>query len=244
MAQQSDPLSQPKREQFVGIENRNFLSPIGFKFAISKMRGVDFFCQSASIPSISMGSADQPTRFNKVRHPGDELYYDDLHLKFLVDENMKNWYQVHDWMRKITTPYSSEEFTYDRGTMESINPLKRAQGYEMFGNNDWQSDCSLYILSSNYRPVAEFVFKDAFPIVLTTLNFDASVPDVNYFTAEVTMRYNYYNYFIYDAAEATDGSMRANYQVSEKGRVLRDPEFDETTEFRRNNHQVVPGLRY
>ena len=27
--------------------NRNFLSPIGFKFNIGKMKGVDFFCQAA-----------------------------------------------------------------------------------------------------------------------------------------------------------------------------------------------------
>ena len=243
MANQSDNDTLPRRESFVGIENRNFLSPIGFKFAISKMRGVDFFCQSASIPSISMGSADQPTRFNKVRHPGDELYYEDLHIRFLVDENMKNWYQVHDWIRKITTPYSAEEFTYDRGKMQGRNPLKREQGFYYFGDNQWQSDCSLFILSSNYKAVAEFQFKDAFPISLTTLNFDASVPDVNYFTAEVEMRYNYYNYFIYDAAEATDASMIPNYQVSEKGRVLR-PEGTFDDDFRNNNGQVVPGLRY
>ena len=65
-------------------------------------------------------------------------------------------------------------------------------------------------------PNGTIVFKDCFPISLTTLNFDASVPDVNYFTAEVVMRYNYYNYFIYDAAEATDASMPPNYQVSEE----------------------------
>ena len=243
MASPSDNETLPRRESFVGIENRNFLSPIGFKFAISKMRGVDFFCQSASIPSISMGSADQGTRFNKVRHPGDELDYEDLHIRFLVDENMKNWYQVHDWMRKITTPYSAEqEFTYDRGKIEGKNPAKRAQGYYMFGDNDWQSDASLFILSSNYRPVAEFVFKDCFPISLTTLNFDASVPDVNYFTAEVVMRYNFYNYFIYDAAEATDASMPPNYHVSEEGRILREPGYDD--DFRNNNGYVVPGLRY
>ena len=67
--------------------------------------------------------------------------------------------------------------------------------------NQWKSDVSLFILSSNYRPVAEFVFRDAFPITLTTLNFDASVPDINYFTAEVTMSYNYFDYFIYPAAD-------------------------------------------
>ena len=220
MASPSENRHLPERERFVGIENRNFLSPIGFKFAVNKLRGVDFFCQSASIPAISMGHWKQGTRVNVVYQPGDELYYEPLYLKFLVDENMKNYYQVHDWIREITTPYSAKEFGYDRGTLRSINKQNRDKNVYQFGNNDWLSDASLYILSSNYRPVAEFVFKDCFPVSLTTLNFDASVPDVNYFTAEVTMRYNYFDHFTYEAAESTDASMKPNYRVSEQGVVL------------------------
>ena len=220
MASPSENRHLPERERFVGIENRNFLSPIGFKFAVNKLRGVDFFCQSASIPAVSMGAWEQGTRINKVYQPGDELYYEPLYLKFLVDENMKNYYQVHDWIREITTPYSAREFGYDRGTLRSINKGTRDQNIYVNGNNDWLSDASLYILSSNYRPVAEFIFRDCFPLSLTTLNFDASVPDVNYFTAEVKIRYNYFDYYIYEAANATDASMKPNYRKSEKGVVL------------------------
>ena len=229
MAQESHNRTLPPESFFTGIENRNFLSPIGFKLAVDKLHGVDFFCQSASVPAISMGSADTATRINKLRHPGDELNYEDLFIRFLVDENMKNWYQVHDWMREITTPVTTKEFTFNRGTYRSINqgldPSLEAgdnQGSYMRGEwtNQWKSDVSLFILSSNYRPVAEFVFRDAFPITLTTLNFDASVPDINYFTAEVTMRYNYFDYFIYPAATATDASMETNYQRTSLGNPL------------------------
>ena len=121
MAVPSDSSSLPPREQYMKIENRNFLSPIGFKFTIDRMRGVEFFCQSASIPSVSLGSADVGTRLNKIKNPGDELQYEDLFLRFLVDENMKNWYQVHDWMREIATPYSTREFKYNRGDIKSVN---------------------------------------------------------------------------------------------------------------------------
>ena len=132
---------------------------------------------------------------------------------------MKNYYQVHDWIREITTPYSAREFGYDRGTLRSINKEDRAKNVYKYGNNDWLSDASLYILSSNYRPVAEFIFRIV-STISTTLNFDASVPDVNYFTAEVTLRYNCFDYYIYEAAEATDASMKPNYRVSERGVVL------------------------
>ncbi len=216
MAVPSDSSSLPPREQYMKIENRNFLSPIGFKFTIDRMRGVEFFCQSASIPSISLGSADVGTRLNKIKNPGDELQYEDLFLRFLVDENMKNWYQVHDWMREISTPYSTKEFKYNRGDIKSINKREATYDYAS-ANNQWRCDCSLFILSSNYRVVSEIIVRDAWPSSLSTLNFDAATPDINYFTAEVSLKYNYYDYFIYEAATATDSTMPPDYRRSSLG---------------------------
>ena len=219
MAVNSDNYSLPPREQYVTIENRNFLSPIGFKFNIERIKGVDFFCQSANIPAMQLGSADTGTRLNKLRNPGDELNYEDLYLRFMVDENMKNWYQVANWMREIATPYSTKEFKYNRGSIKSINKREATIDYAT-QNNQWRCDCSLFILSSNYRIVSEVIFRDAWPTSLSTLNFDASTSDINYFTAEVGLRYNYYDYFIYEAATATDASMPADYRRSSRGVVI------------------------
>ena len=216
MALQSNNSSLPSNQRYNGIENRNFLSPVGFQFAISKMKGVEFFCQSATIPAINSDPVDIGSVVNRFYMPGDELTYAPLFVRFLVDENMKNYYQVHDWMRKIATPYSQREFTYDRKKQPS--QFKRDTESDLeYENNDWKSDCSLTILSSNYRPVAEFVFKDCFPISLTPLNFDAASTDVNYFTAEVQLRYDYFDYLIGDAAYITDSSMKPTYRKSQEG---------------------------
>ncbi len=219
MAVPSDNYSLPPREQYMSIENRNFLSPIGFQFTIDRMRGVDFFCQSANIPAISLGAAVTNTMLNKIPQPGDEIQYEDLFIRFLVDENMKNWYQVANWMREIGTPYSNTEFRYNRGDIRPVNQREATVDYAS-ANNQWRCDCSLLVLSSNYRVVSEFVFRDAWPTSLSTLNFDASVPDVNYFTAEVALKYNYYDYFIYEAATSTDVTMPPDYRRSSRGVVL------------------------
>ena len=42
------------------IENRNFLAPVGFKFALKKSPGVAFFCNEANIPDLTLGIAVQP----------------------------------------------------------------------------------------------------------------------------------------------------------------------------------------
>jgi len=208
----------PPSESTLSIENRNFLSPVGFKFIIDKLRGVDFFCQAANVPAMSMESADLHTRFNKLPQPGDEMYYEDLTLRFLVDENLKNYYQVADWMRELATPKTSKEFTYKRGELASQNPSRRDDYRNQL--NQWMSDCSLFILSSNYQPVSEFIFKNAFPVSLTTLQFDSSVDKIQYFTAEVKIRYAYFDYYVYEAATATDASMQPDYRRSEEGVIL------------------------
>ena len=215
MSQRTNNTSLPSEQQPWLIENRNFLSPIGFQFIINKVPGTAFFCQSAAVPAISMGVANQTTRLNVVYQPGDELYYEPLYVRFLVDENMKNYYQIHDWIRRITTPYASQEMTYntlDDPADDRIPYDERdKKNLSIFGKNQWKSDASLLVLSSNYQPVAEFQFKDCFPISLTTLNFDASVQDVSYFTAEVVFRYNYFDYKVWDAATATDATMPPSY---------------------------------
>ena len=224
MSQPSDNRSLPVEQQPLMIENRNFLSPIGFQFLLNKIPGSAFFCQAASIPAISSGVPEQGSRLNKIYQPGDELDYEPLNIRYLIDENMKNYYQIHDWMRRIATPYASQEFTYNTLDDAADDRLpyepRDRKGNPIFGRNQWKSDASLIVMSSNYQPVAEFIFKDCFPVSLTTLNFDASVQDISYFTAEAVFRYNYFNYKVYDAATATDASMEQSYRATYRQHTL------------------------
>ena len=55
------------------------------------------------------------------------------------------------------------------------------------------SDGALHILNSNYNDIAVVKFKDLFPIYLTSLEFDATESDVNYFTADITFKYTIYD---------------------------------------------------
>ena len=48
MAPRKPPVDRPGTP----LENRNFLSPVGFKFSLKRAPGVAFFCNQANIPSI------------------------------------------------------------------------------------------------------------------------------------------------------------------------------------------------
>lgn len=164
------------------IENRNFLSPVGFKFVLGKYPKVDFFSNSSRIPEISLGTINQPSYLKDVDVPGDKLSYGDLSLRFLVDENLENYMLIHNWLRGLGSPDSLKEFD---------DLLKEGDGVENYSKQF--SDGSLHILNSNFRTSAIVKFNDLFPTYLTSLEFEATETDINYFTAEVTFKYTMYD---------------------------------------------------
>ena len=91
------------------VGNRNFLSPVGFKFNLSKAPKVDFFSQSVSIPNISLGVAMQTSYLKDIPVPGDKMDYGDLDISFFIDENLENYLQIEKWMRSLGFPESLAE---------------------------------------------------------------------------------------------------------------------------------------
>ena len=71
------------------ISNRNFLSPVGFKFAITRIPKADFYANQANIPFIDLGFAFQPTYLKDIPISGDKLTYSDFSLRFLIDEKWR-----------------------------------------------------------------------------------------------------------------------------------------------------------
>ena len=166
------------------IQNRNFLAPVGFKFTLAKYPKVSFFSNSARIPELSLGTAVQPSYLKDIDIPGEKLTYGDLTIRFLVDENMKNYMAVHNWLKGVGFPETPQQFKDQTTDKDGLRDEK-----EVF------SDGSLHILNSNFQDVAIVKFQDLFPVGLTSLEFDATETDINFFTAEVSMRYTVYNIF-------------------------------------------------
>ena len=171
------------------IANRNYMSPLGFKLILTKTPKVDFLCQSANIPQISMGTAIQPSYLKDIPVSGDKVLYDDLNVRFLVDEKMENYLAIHKWITGLGYPDSIAQFDQLRKDDIRTNASASDDGDPRYFEF---SDATLQILNSNYKPSVLVNFKDAFPISLSTLEFDVSNRDYSYFTAEVTFKYTIY----------------------------------------------------
>ena len=163
------------------LDNRNFLSPIGFEFTLAKYPKVSFMCNSAKIPQITLETTQQSTYLKSIDIPGDQLIYNDFNLRFLVDEDLVNYKIIHNWLTAIGFPETTKQYA-DQYFEDGENDI-----------NNFFSDGTLIILNSNFQGKAQVKFKDLFPVSLTSLDFTATETDVNYFTAEVSFKYTVYN---------------------------------------------------
>ena len=68
------------------IENRNPLRPTQFKFTLARAPKVTFFSNTANIPSMSLGIANQPTYLKDIPVPGDKINFQDLGKCFIKAE--------------------------------------------------------------------------------------------------------------------------------------------------------------
>ena len=157
-------------------QNRNFLSPLNFKFSIKRAPNVNFFLQKVTVPSISIPSLEIPTIFNPIPITYTHMEYGDFSISFKIDEDFQNYLEIHNWIRALGFPEQFEEHS-----AISKNPEYTGTGLT--------SDLSLVVLNSAKVPNYEFVFKNAFPTSLSEVDFDTSDEDVQYVTARATFRY-------------------------------------------------------
>jgi hypothetical protein len=163
------------------ISNRNFLTTVGFKFTLAKYPQVDFFANSARIPEISLATTIQPSYLKDIDVPGEKLTYGDLTLRFIVDENMENYIAVYNWLTGLGFPETTQQFknltTDDAGQRDMLEAF---------------SDGTLRVLNSNYKEVVKVKFLDLFPTSLSSIDFDATPTDIQYFTAQASFKYTVY----------------------------------------------------
>ena len=177
----------------------DYASPIQFRFKCTKLPEVEFTCQTANIPGISLGSATQPTPLVDIPIPGDKISFQSLDINFLVDENLNNYKEIHDWLIGIGFPQNYTQFqnlqaegsdrfpgstrsTAASGT-STPQPLSEGGTY---------SDATLTILNSKNIAKTEIRFQNVYPTSLGSLSYDVKLTDVDYLQATVSFNYMYY----------------------------------------------------
>ena len=156
--------------------NTSFLSPIGFRFQLNNFPDVNYFCQAATLPGISIGTIPVPTPLKQIELSGDEVSFEELTIKFIVDEYMNNWLAIYDWIIGLGFPTAEGQAKYKK----------------LAATSELTTDAVLTILTSNMNPQINFRFNECFPLSLSSISFDSGGTDIEYVTADVSFRYDVY----------------------------------------------------
>lgn len=164
-----------------GLTNKNLFVPVQAEFNIRRLPAVNFLCQKVKIPGIQSTFVMQPTPLVDIKHGGDKPVFNELVIDFLVDEFLVNYMAVHDWIRGITFPDTTEQY----------RALAEQPRYSGLGP---RSDCMVVLLDSKSNPKLEVSFVDVFPLSLTDIDLDTTMAgDLPPLTASAQFAYTSYS---------------------------------------------------
>lgn len=152
-------------------ERINPLLPTYYRFEIRRLPTVSYFCQSASLPTVTMSEVLMPNPFTPIKAPS-KMDFDELSIGFVVDEQMTNWLEIFNWMRSVTNVENYTEF----------RPV-----------NTHTSTANLMIMNSAKHPKLNVTFEGLYPRTLSSIDFTSTVMDPEPFIANCTFAYRSYS---------------------------------------------------
>jgi len=79
------------------IENRNYNFGQTF-ITFNEIQDKVYFLQRYNLPGFTIGEATQSTPYQVISVPGSSVSYNPLNASFILDEDMKVWYDLWKWM--------------------------------------------------------------------------------------------------------------------------------------------------
>tara|TARA_B110001452_G_scaffold188167_1_gene158476 strand:- start:9 stop:530 length:522 start_codon:yes stop_codon:yes gene_type:complete len=167
---------------------------------MTKLPNVEFFIQSANIPAITLGETSIETPLKDIPIPGDKVTYSSLDVSFLVDENLNNYKEIHDWITGIGFPQDHKQFSTLLGTSADRFPgttsSTAATGTSIsqpLDEGGIYSDATLTVLNNKNIAKTEIRFQNVYPTSLGGLSYSITASDVDYLTVNASFSYMYYD---------------------------------------------------
>ena len=105
--------------------NVNLLSPTGFKLTINreKYANTEYFITSFGIPDISTGEIQLNFRGGIGYQSSESRQFGALNVRFAIDEDMKNYTEIFDWIKDNTEKYEKSDMILS--VMSSHNAVNK-----------------------------------------------------------------------------------------------------------------------
>jgi hypothetical protein len=159
--------------------NKNFLSPLGYKFTLARAPALSYNVQNIRFPGVQMSNGESPTPFVPIPVTG-KLTYSPLDITFRLNEDMTDYLEIYNWMVALASPTNFEGY-------------KTLQNAQAGSSGTLFSDLNLQIMNSSMNSNIMITFYDAFPTSLGDIEFNSTDTSVNYIECSVEFKYLRYD---------------------------------------------------
>jgi len=174
-------------------DNLDFARPTQFRFDILKVPNVQYFITEVNLPGIAFsGDAILNSRYKAMPFMGDTLDFSPLEVSFLVQEDLSNWREIHDWMTGIGFPKTPEQYESAIRQGNNDNPKPNSGKGGVSNPSVLTSDATLTILTNKNNPVLQVNFRNLYPTSLSGLQYDTKDEGSTQLSSSVTFNYDLY----------------------------------------------------
>jgi hypothetical protein len=159
--------------------NKSFLSNNKFEFSLDRIPNLTFLVQSVNLPSIALQSTQVNSPFTALKVPGNIITFSSMNITFILDEDLRSWYELYDWITQLGNPKGFDK----RGTLRG----------EPGANDHIYSDATLLIKTNSNNPNWKITFTDMFPIDIGEIQF-STTENQEFLTSSATFEYTYYEF--------------------------------------------------
>lgn len=159
----------------------NLLQNNSYQLVLPRFPKTQFFATDFVMPEISLPASNVATPFTNLQFAGDKPMFAPMRFNFMVNADMSNFQEIHDWLHNIGFAESYVDYTqYHNKTLP----------HQSLG----EQDASVIVLSSKGNPIRTLTFFDAIPISLSGMEFTSQDPNTTYVKASVVMAYTNYKF--------------------------------------------------
>lgn len=159
--------------------NTSLLQPTKYQLVFARMPHITYFCQTFNLPGLSMSEIVRNTPFVDLYVYGDKVQYEPFDLTFMVDEDLRTWLEMHNWITGLTFPKGFEQYR---------RLIKENKDY-----GGTVSDATMTVMSNKNMPNIRITFRDCFPTSVSSITFDYTMDASMTLTASASFRYNYFD---------------------------------------------------
>ena len=181
----------------------DYASPNQWRINFDRLPLTTWFCTNANIPGITLGEAQYPTPMSDIPISGDKLTFDTLNIQFLVDEELKNYREMWEWLGGLGFPKQHSQFS-DVLSESKLNTVLPGASRMTYSNKAGQkttltdgasySDATMTFYNSKNIAKVEVHFRDIFPTSLSGIDLTTDTSDVEYIRVDASFRYLYYEF--------------------------------------------------